>query len=177
MILIRRAEPNDAAGIAHVHVQSWRSTYKGIVPDSYLDDLNEVDRTELWSDLLDGDYDIFVAEREESIVGFVMGGRSRDRSQQCDGELYAVYLLKEFQSLRIGRDLVRELAHALRRRGFRRMEVWVLAKNPAKAFYTRMGAQFARSKGIEIGGAVLMEHAYVWPDIEALSRRYTVSRS
>jgi ribosomal protein S18 acetylase RimI-like enzyme len=177
MIIIRRAEPNDATGIAHVHVQSWRTTYREIVPDSYLDGLDEAERAEVWRELLDGDYDIFVAEREASIVGFIMGGRSRDRLQQCDGELYAVYLLKEFQSLRIGRDLIRELAHALRRRGFRRMEVWVLAKNPAKAFYTRMGAQFARSKGIEIGGAVLMEHSYVWPDLEALSRRYTVSGS
>jgi ribosomal protein S18 acetylase RimI-like enzyme len=177
MILIRRAEPKDAAGIAHVHVQSWRTTYRGIVPDSYIDALNEEERTSHWKDLLDDESDVFVAERQASIVGFIMGGRSRDRSQQCDGELYAVYLLKEFQGLRIGRDLVRELAHALRRRGFRKMEVWVLAKNPAKAFYTRMGAQFARSKGIEIGGAVLMEHSYVWPDLEALSRRYTVSRS
>lgn len=57
------------------------------------------------------------------------------------------------------------------------MEVWVLAKNPAKAFYTSMGAQFARSKQIEIGGAMLMEHAYVWPDLEMLSRRYLVSVS
>jgi ribosomal protein S18 acetylase RimI-like enzyme len=177
MILIRRAEPNDAAGIAHVHVQTWRSTYRGIVPDSYLDGLDEAERCEFWRDLLEGDFDIFVAERNGEIIGFVMGGRSRDHTQHCDGELYAVYLMKDEQRARIGRDLVRELAHALRRRGFRKMEVWVLAKNPAKAFYTKMGAHFARSKQIEIGGVMLMEHAYVWEDLEVLSRRYAVSRT
>lgn len=176
MIFIRKAEPDDAAGIAHVHVQSWRTTYKGIVPDAYLDSLDEPDRTQLWGDLLGGDYDIFVAEREGLIVGFIMGGRCRDRTQQCDGELYAVYLLKEVQRARIGRDLVRELAHALRRRGLRKMAVWVLARNPAKGFYTRMGAHFVRAKQIEIGGAALMEHAYVWDDLEALMRRYVVSK-
>jgi hypothetical protein len=46
MVLIRRAEPRDAAGIAHVHVASWRTTYRGIVPDSYLDALDEPERAE-----------------------------------------------------------------------------------------------------------------------------------
>ena len=177
MILIRRAEPKDAAGIAHVHVRTWRSTYRGIVPDEYLDSLDEEQRTEEWRELLEGDYDIFVADFEGHVIGFIIGGRSRNRAQQCDGELYAIYLLKEAQRARIGRDLVRELAHAMRRRGFRRMEVWVLAKNPAKAFYTQMGAQFARSKEIAIGDAMLTEHAYVWADLELLSRRYAVSGS
>jgi len=36
MALIRRARADDAAGIAQVHVASWRSTYPGMVPDSYL---------------------------------------------------------------------------------------------------------------------------------------------
>src|SRR5579859_6248223 len=168
MILIRKAEPTDAAGIAHVHVQSWRTTYRGIVPDAYLDALDEADRTQMWQELLTDDFDTFVAEREGQIVGFIMGGKCRDRAQQCDGELYAVYLLEEVQRARIGRDLVRELAHALRRRGLRKMGVWVLAKNPAKAFYTRLGANFMRAKEIEIGGAVLMEHAYMWADLETL---------
>ncbi|HEY3706134.1 MAG TPA: GNAT family N-acetyltransferase [Terracidiphilus sp.] len=177
MILIRRAEPYDAAGIAHVHVQSWRSTYAGIVPGAYLDSLNEEERAEHWKSLLGEELEVFVAEREGNVIGFVAGGRSRDRAQHCDGELYAIYLLKDDQRLKIGRDLVRELAHALKRRGFRKMEVWVLAKNPAKAFYTRMGAQFGRSRQIEIGGVTLMESAYFWPDLDMVSRRYVVSRS
>jgi len=34
--LIRAATPTDAAGIAAVHVQSWRDTYAGLLPDEFL---------------------------------------------------------------------------------------------------------------------------------------------
>ncbi len=38
--MIRHARLGDEAGIANVHVKSWKSTYKGLVPDSFLDSLN-----------------------------------------------------------------------------------------------------------------------------------------
>ena len=45
---IRRATIHDASGIAKVHVDSWRTTYTGIVPQEYLDSLDYAARTELW---------------------------------------------------------------------------------------------------------------------------------
>lgn len=177
MILIRRAEPTDAAGIARVHVQSWRSTYRGIVPDTYLDDLDEAERAGHWRDLLENGMLVLVAERAGDVIGFATGGKSRGGVASCDAELYAIYLLEEAQRARIGRDLLHELARTLSRQGFRSMEVWVLAKNPSKEFYARMGADYAGSKEIEIGGATLMEMAYVWPDLGALAGVQALSRS
>jgi L-amino acid N-acyltransferase YncA len=168
MILIRRAEPNDAAGIARVHVHSWRTTYRDIVPDAYLDGLDEAERAAHWLDLLDGGLDVYVAERAGTVIGFATGGKSRDNMARCDAELYAIYLLHEEQRTRIGSDLLRELALAMSRRGFRSMQVWVLAKNSAKQFYARLGAEYAGSKEIEIGGATLAEQAYVWSDLARL---------
>jgi hypothetical protein len=37
-MIIREAELYDAAAIAIVHVDSWRSTYRGIIPEDYLFD-------------------------------------------------------------------------------------------------------------------------------------------
>lgn len=34
---IRKANLNDALGVAKVQVDSWKTTYKNIVPDEYLD--------------------------------------------------------------------------------------------------------------------------------------------
>lgn len=169
MILIRRADANDARAIAHVHVESWQTTYAGIVPDSYLKTLDEWQRAELWRDLLNRNDEVFVAERDGLVVGFALGGVSRNRVEDCDAELYAIYLLKEVQGLRIGTDLLRELARSLSECGFRSMDVWVLEANPSKQFYIRSGAHYAGAKEIEIGGAMLMEEAYVWPDLKALA--------
>lgn len=32
-MIIRKAKLDDATGIAKVHVDSWRTTYKGIIPE------------------------------------------------------------------------------------------------------------------------------------------------
>jgi len=45
---IRRANIEDADGIAKVHVDSWKTTYKGIIPNNFLNGLSYEDRTELW---------------------------------------------------------------------------------------------------------------------------------
>jgi hypothetical protein len=37
---IRQATIDDVPGIAHVHVASWKSTYKGIISDEYLSKLS-----------------------------------------------------------------------------------------------------------------------------------------
>lgn len=169
MIVIRRATAADARALAHVHVESWRTTYTGIVPQSYLDGLDEWQRAEMWQDMLQRDDEVFVAERNGQVVGFAMGGASRSRVEGCDAELFAIYLLMEAQKSRIGGDLLRELARSLCACGFKSMDVWVLEANPAKRFYERMGAHYADSKEIEIGGATLIELAYVWPDLRLLA--------
>lgn len=45
-IRVRRATPADAAGMAKVHVESWRETYRGVMSDDVLDDPDFVARRE-----------------------------------------------------------------------------------------------------------------------------------
>jgi ribosomal protein S18 acetylase RimI-like enzyme len=177
MILIRRADANDARAIAHVHVESWRTSYAGIVPDTYLQSLDEWQRAEHWRELLNRDDEVFVAERDGLVVGFAMGGVSRNRIEACDAELYAIYLLKDAQRLGVGTDLLRELARSLSESGFKSMDVWVLEANASKQFYVRTGAHYAASKDTEIGGAPLIEEAYVWLDLGALARMASTAAS
>jgi hypothetical protein len=47
-IAIRRARPADAPAIARVRIDSWRSTYRGIMPDAYLDGMQVEASTALW---------------------------------------------------------------------------------------------------------------------------------
>jgi GNAT superfamily N-acetyltransferase len=168
MISIRPAKESDASAIAHVHVESWRTTYAGIVPDAYLSGLDEILRAKLWHEFLTSGALVVVAERKGQVVGFAHGGANREPLEKCDGELYSLYLLRDAQGRGAGGDLLSAIASALTERGFRRMVVWVLERNPARTFYEKMGAHLAASKVIEIGGVKLMEVAYVWPALGAL---------
>ncbi|WP_083573597.1 hypothetical protein [Rossellomorea aquimaris] len=90
---IRKAVRKDAEGIANVHINSWKTTYKGIVSGDYLDALNVEERRERWEGILAGPHQTYVCVLHTGrIAGFVSIGRERDKLY--DGELYAIYLLK-----------------------------------------------------------------------------------
>lgn len=66
MIAVREARPSDAPGIARVHVDSWRTTYRGIMPADFLAGLSYDQRERLWDTWLaqaaDSNRAIYVAE-------------------------------------------------------------------------------------------------------------------
>ena len=171
MLSIRPATPDDAPEIAHVHIESWRTTYAGIVPDEYLAALNEPERTAAWQEWLTRDIPVYVASLDGKVVGFIGGGPIREPIETYGAELYAIYLLRHAQGQGIGRQLLKQLVTTLRSNGFHSTVAWVLEQNPAKHFYIRTGAQLLASKEIEIGGATLTEVAYGWPDLQLLERR------
>jgi len=154
--------------IARVHVESWRSTYAGIVPDEYLAGLDETLRVKLWQEWLTSGAVVLVAERKGVVVGFVHAGAIREAIETADAEVYSLYLLKEAQGRGIGRALLRVVAAVLRQQGFTSVALWVLERNRSRGFYESCGGWLAQSKVIEIGGARLMEVAYWWPELSGL---------
>jgi L-amino acid N-acyltransferase YncA len=168
-LTIRKAKIEDAAAIAHVHVESWKTTYAGIVSDAFLNSLNKEERAQRWQEqMLAGKPTIFVAEDETGIFGFAAGGEARDKLDGYDAELYTIYLLHERQKQGVGRTLCITLASALQIDGFKSMLVWVLEQNPSVSFYERLGAVQIARKVINIGGVDLQDLALGWPSLDRL---------
>src|SRR5690349_10269907 len=157
--LVRTAEVGDAAAIARVHVESWRTTYRGLLPDDFLDSLDETRYAERWRRSLgDEGTRVYVAEDGHEIVAFASGGRERAGEDGYAGELYAIYVLKEAQGRGNGRSLVRAVAAGLREMDLHDMIVWVLRDNAhARSFYERLGGAYVRTQPITIGSAVAPE--------------------
>ena len=168
-LTIRKADIEDAGAIAHVQVESWKTTYPGIVPDAFLSSLNKQERAASWQkQILAGPISIFVVQDETGIFGFVAGGAIRGEVKSYDAELYAIYLLQGKQKQGTGRRLTIRLASVLKNSGFTSMLVWVLEQNPAVSFYERLGAVQIARKVINIGGADLQELAFGWPSLDRL---------
>lgn len=169
---IRLASVKDVEGIARVHIESWRSTYKGIISESFLSTLTHEGRVRNWIwtfNNLNKDEVTFVAEDTQGdIVGFINGGKSRDSGQDDEAELYAIYLLEEYQGKGLGKVLTLELIEFLKSRDYRSMFVWVLKENPAISYYMRLGGEYIAEKQIRIGEDLLIEQAYGWKDINKI---------
>jgi L-amino acid N-acyltransferase YncA len=169
MTHIRMATHEDAVGISQVHVASWQTTYRGIVPTKFLDELSPEERVPLWRQIIDSGSHLIVAENEGQIVGFINGGPIREPLENHDAELYAIYLLAEAQGNGIGTALLIELAKRLQEAGFQSMIVWVLAANNSLRFYEKTGAVRVTAKEIEIGGALLPVVAYAWSRLKVVA--------
>jgi ribosomal protein S18 acetylase RimI-like enzyme len=168
MVSIRSATMEDASSISRVHLEGWRTTYRGIVPDAYLAGLNAEERTIRWREILSSARRVFVAEQNKEIVGFISGGAIREPLAGCDAELYSIYLLLPVRSQGIGTALLIELAKRLDEDGFESMAVWVLEANAATRFYEGSGAARVGAKEMEIEGARLAAAAYAWPSLKSL---------
>src|SRR4051812_9969560 len=125
MTSIRNAMMDDADCISRVYADSWRTTYRGIVPDAYLDNLNTEERSIRWRERLNSAGRVLVAEQNGEVVGFISGGPIREPLGGYDAELYAIYLLLHAQNKGIGTALLNELAKNLDYDGFQSMAVWV----------------------------------------------------
>ena len=165
---IRQARTEDAKSIAFVHVESWRTTYAGIVPDDYLASLNPEQRAEMWRERFNAGTALIVAEDASGVFGFASAGQLRDPIDGYDAELYAIYLLQREQKRGAGRMLVRKLSQRLGSDGFRSLVVWVLARNPSVGFYVHLGGLPVAQKEVEIGGSQLTELAFGWPNLNDL---------
>jgi GNAT superfamily N-acetyltransferase len=166
---IRQAEQHDAVEIARVQVESWKATYAGIVPDAFLASLNIEAQSQMWSTQFAEEHPlIFVTEDEAGVFGFVAGGKIREALANYDAELYAIYLLPQYQKHGAGRQLCHRLAASLRTIGFLSMAVWVLEDNPSVAFYKRIGGIPVTQRFIDVGGVALPELAFGWPSWDQL---------
>ena len=172
-LAIRRATVADADGIARVQVETWRSSYRGIVPQSYLDALDVREMAAKWKSWVsESDAHTFVADDAGEICGYVHGGVLRDGVHVAawgyDAEIHKVYVLTDAQGKGIGRRLMGVLAESLVRDGLTRPVVWALAENPWCRFYERLGGKKVAEKMIEIGGAPLLDYAFGWETMSSL---------
>lgn len=141
-MLIRRADPQDAMEVARVHVGSWQAAYRGLLPQSYLDQLRPEDRAARY-DFANADPrapQTLVSVDGQAIVGFATFMPSRDADKPDFGELCALYVAPEQWGRGVGAALSAAAREALAKRGFRNALLWVMAGNErAERFYRRDG--------------------------------------
>jgi len=168
---IRVATVADAGMIAHAHLKSWQTAYRGIFSYAYLDGIMEgvPRRTERWKAGLttpeQPDGLTFIAEVPgQGVVGFAGSGTERSGNTTYRGELYAIYLVAEYRKLGLGRTLFTTAVAHLARLQHERFMCWLIDTNPSRAFYDRMGGVLVPGlqQDATIAGTTVHEVAYGW---------------
>jgi GrpB-like predicted nucleotidyltransferase (UPF0157 family)/RimJ/RimL family protein N-acetyltransferase len=151
---VRAASGDDAHRIAEIHVRSWQAAYRGLLPDSLLDDLSVSERERSWDALLGDGGDrwlTLVAEGYRSDpVGFCsVATPSQDETAgETTAEIGALYVEPAHWREGAGSAMLEAALGELRALGWREVVLWVLPENQAAlAFYDRFG--FLVEPGVE----------------------------
>ena len=167
---LRPARPADVDALAQLHIESWRSAYRGLLPDTFLDGPIEVDRLTLWRTRLSGPNTaralVLNAVQHDRLIGFVcVLLDSEPEWGPCVDNLHVKPALR-------GKGIGHRLFDAARSWSAvnapgQPMHLWVIEGNlGARRFYERLGGVIAGRSSIEVvTGIHVPELRYVWyPD-------------
>ncbi|MCR3747730.1 GNAT family N-acetyltransferase [Lentzea californiensis] len=151
---VRLAVVSDAPAVASVHVQTWQAAYRGLVPDSVLDELSVQERASMWERGIPRG-GVWVGFVDDAVAGFCAVGPSREPDAAF--ELFALYVLPSAWGTPLGYELARAALGAEQD-----VVLWVFDENPrARRFYERLGFRADGTVKTEtIGGAELREIRY-----------------
>jgi len=138
MAQMRNSRIEDVKNISHVLASSWKTAYRGIVHDDYLDALKCDRWVEFLTTGLSND-NIFsmVIENENEIIGAAILSKTE---KEREVNLRAFYLLPDKIGQGFGHEFYSAIEAELRRRGFLNCIVDVLANNArAIRFYKAHG--------------------------------------
>ncbi len=173
-LVLRRAGANDAAAVGRIHVDAWRTTYPGLLPDKYLVQMDVLHWARYWQGVLTQRVEteaVVVAEVEGiGVVGFCSCGRVRHREWprrlHKAGEIYTLYVDPNYQGHGYGRALLQNALGYMQYGGATAAVVWVLAGNPARFFYEAAGACHVVERRTRFAGSAVRELGLAWERLE-----------
>jgi ribosomal protein S18 acetylase RimI-like enzyme len=151
---IRGATSDDAVAIATIELRGWQSTYRGVVPDSFLDPATFAERLERWNRVLapeDGRWTQAAVIAEE-VVGYCsVAAPTRDQdAADSTAEIVSLYVATELIRKGIGGALMDAALTTLAADDWSDVTLWMFRENPsARAFYENVGFVADGREGID----------------------------
>ena len=139
-ITYSNATLEDAYGISYVSAHSWKETYAGLLPDKYLDNRiknipNKAEGTKNFLNEFKGKY--IVAKDDSKVVGILAFGPAQDEQYKDYGHIGAMYVLKDYQGLGIGKELFKRAVTGLKSMGYFKIQLECMTGNDTINFYKK----------------------------------------
>lgn len=146
--------------ISKIYEDSWRFSYKGIIPQDFLDKIPKGN----WNKNFDiSDWKTVVFILDGNYIGTSSFSKSRLEKYNESAEVISIYFLPKYIGLGYGKRLLDFVVKELKEMGYTEVFLWVLEDNyRARNFYEKYGfkldSDFVEAK---IAGKKLKEVRYV----------------
>ena len=122
-----------------------------------------------WLENLEETIRVFIAEiKPTKMIGFAVGGLEREGDPLYKGELWGIYVLKNYQRKGIGTKLFKKVIQHLLNLNITSILVWVLKDNPYRFFYEKLKGKLLREKQKEFNKLIRTLISYGWIDIRTI---------
>ncbi|MGF6723777.1 GNAT superfamily N-acetyltransferase [Paraburkholderia sp. GAS41] len=162
---LRPGTAADADLIASIHSASWQATYRGLLPDAFLDGEVARERAAYWQARLNAPGSerrkVMIVEIACEPIGFACFERQPDSAWGV--LLDNLHALPGHQGMGVGTLLMAAAVDWAREQGESQLYLYVLEGNtPAIRFYERQGWQFAGAEPDFMGGVDITALRYVY---------------
>ncbi|GIU16992.1 MULTISPECIES: GNAT family N-acetyltransferase [unclassified Shewanella] len=157
-IILRDAVQDDVQQLAQIHVNSWKSTFSGLMPDKYINGYTLSSRVNEWQSVIHSRSEIVVvAERGGIVIGFMSYRVNPENLATI--ELCKLYLCPSAYGQRFGSKLLNHLKLSAQAQGMKAISLYVLDSNKvAINFYSKHGFEFSGGfVSVEFEGAAIID--------------------
>ena len=172
MDIVRKATISDIEDMCHVNTLTWLTTYENILPREILEkriasETGRIINTK--NDLINNPNSIkLVGLVDDKIVGMCLAGESETPSFKDAGEIYNLYILKEYQRRHLGNKMFKKAIDELIKQGYIDLVIKCISGNPACKFYEYHGGKLVEIINTTIYGFPVNENIYYYEDMKRL---------
>lgn len=171
--ILTNATIDDAEGIAFVNYTSWNETYRGLIDEVYLNSLTLGFYEKKWQRIINTrsaeGFTRVLKTAEGTLIGYCSGGRAREAFHKAEGEIYALYLLKQHQGKGLGAQLFLDGINQLQQFGHSSCSLFVLKDNPTVNFYRKFQPDIIEPAKVKIDQQEYDDLGMVWSDIKSIN--------
>ena len=173
-IIIRKATEEDARSVVEVNAYTWLTTYKGLIPDEILENnIKSIEeRIPKSANSIRTKNNVYVAQIDDKVVGIMGYGKSRNEEYNNSGEIYYMYVLKEYQGLGLGKKLFMTGIKELIDQGYDSMVLNVLEGNKTINFYEKYNGKKVGEKHDYFGETLLTEYIMYFNNLKNIYEEY-----
>ena len=147
-IVVRKAEKEDVRQIAEILVEDWKTAYRGIMDDAFLDAMTVENRYEIELRRFEK---LIVAADGDTVLGYAWPEEADEAPADC--EVIALYVRYAQRKNGIGKLLMEYAFSRFREAGKKCMIVWCLKENhESRKFYEKLGGKEFRTGSHNWGG-------------------------
>lgn len=170
-IVLRDGTASDREAVSALQIASWRDSYRGLLPDAYLDGALTDDLTAAWRRKLEGGSDgrglLLVAESDRRLEGFIYACPDLERPDSA--YIDNLHVAPDSRGSGLGTKLLRQAAKRLALQGYYGAHLRVFVANDAAVrFYLRLGAHIAHREMDDLMGYPADTYRLEWPELSVL---------